>query len=289
MSDPAAARAFVLAEIEALAPLDFVIVRPVGAPLCVVEVTRSEGGALEVHVPGRPRIVPALGERERGLLAEAGFVSAGPSDPALPWVHAVPDAAAAVELLERVLREVFDQKSDVAIDVAHGSHRLEREAQRKLEAVRERIERVGTELTGKRPPQDPDGDFILALGEVHAMVAPRAIPGGPLIVRVFAITNVGVKVAPELGLFLARLNFGLMFGRFALDTDHSSIWFDETLLGDQFSDDDLRFTIRIVASTADEWDDRLKQMFGGSTYQEMLAGRSEQAAPPTKPGQGGYL
>ena len=105
---------------------------------------------------------------------------------------------------------------------------------------------------GQRPPQDPDGDYVLALGDVHAIVAPRAITGGPLVVRVFSITNTGVKVVPELGLFLARLNFGLTFGRFALDTEHDAIWFDETLVGDQFTDDDLRFTIRVVASTADE-------------------------------------
>jgi len=130
---------------------------------------------------------------------------------------------------------------------------------------------------------------VLPIRDVHVVVAPRVAPGGPVIVRVFAITNVGVAVTPDLGLFLARLNFGLMFGRFALDAEHHSIWFDETLLGDQFSDEELRFTIQVVASTADHWDDRLKQMFGGVTYQEVLAGRASHVAPPVKPGQGGYL
>jgi hypothetical protein len=118
------------------------------------------------------------------------------------------------------------------------------------------------------------------------MVAPRAAPGGQIVVRVFAITNVGVNVAPDLGLFLAGLNFGLMFGRFALDAEHHAIWFDETLLGEQFREEELRFAIRMVASTADGWDDRLKQMFGGATYQEVLAGRTAETAPPTKPGEG---
>jgi hypothetical protein len=121
------------------------------------------------------------------------------------------------------------------------------------------------------------------------MVAPRVAAGGPVVVRVFAITNVGVGVTPELGLFLARLNFGLMFGRFALDVEHRSIWFDETLLGDQFSDEELRFTIEVVASTADEWDDRLKQMFGGATYQEVVTSGAGHEPPPVKPGAGGYL
>jgi hypothetical protein len=135
--------------------------------------------------------------------------------------------------------------------------------------------------------QDEDGDYVLSVNDVHVTVAPRVAAGGPLIVRVFAITNVGVTVAPELGLFLARLNFGLMFGRFALDGEHRSIWFDETLLGDQFSDEELRFTIQVVASTADQWDDRLKQMFGGATYEDVLKGRTGHQVPPIKPGEGG--
>jgi hypothetical protein len=124
---------------------------------------------------------------------------------------------------------------------------------------------------------------------VRVVVAPRVAPRGPVVVRVFAITNVGIRVTPELGLFLARLNFGLMFGRFALAAEQQSVWFDETLLGEQFSDEELRFTIDIVATTAAQWSERLKQMFGGATYQEVLAGQGSAAMPAAKPGQGGYL
>jgi hypothetical protein len=35
--------------------------------------------------------------------------------------------------------------------------------------------------------------------------------------------------------------------------------------------------------------DRLKQMFGGATYQEVLTGQVGLKPPPVKPGQGGYL
>ena len=114
-------------------------------------------------------------------------------------------------------------------------------------------------------------------------------PGATILPVRVAITNVGVIVAPELGLFLARLNFGLMFGRFALDAEHHSIWVDESLLGEHFTDEQMRFTIEIVASIADEWDDRLKQMFGGATYQDVLTKRTDHSTPPTKPGLGGYL
>ena len=170
------------------------------------------------------------------------------------------------------------------------SQSVTRAPREKLAATRSRVVRVLTAMAnGRQPEQDADGDYVLTIGEVNVQVAPRASLAGPVVVRVFAITNVGVTVAPELGLFLARLNFGLMFGRFALDVEHAAIWFDETLLGEQFTDEELRFTIAVVASTASEWDDRLKQMFGGSTHSEMRSGAARAGAPATKPGGGGYL
>jgi hypothetical protein len=289
MTDPDHAREFLVSEVEALEPFGFVIAGPSGTPLHLAEARRREDGGLEVHVPGRPRGLPELDVAERSALRERGFASKDPADPTQPWVQAAADAASAVALVQRVVTEVFHEKADVALDIVHGSHRAAHEAEQKLAAVRERIERVVSGVTGSRPTQDADGDYVLHSGDVHVMVAPRTAPGGPVVVRVFAITNVGVNLTPELGLFLARLNFGLMFGRFALDTDHRSIWFDESLLGDQFTDEELRFTIEVVASTADQWDDRLKQMFGGVTHQEALTSQEARGATTVKPGQGGYL
>ena len=289
MADAAATRAYLQAEVEALEPFDFVAVVPAGNPLHVVEVTRREDGRLELRVPGRPPILPPLTLPERSALHERGFASTDPTDPMQPWAHEIGGAAEAAELVRRVHAEVFAEKPEAALDIAHGSHKAEHEARQRLAEVRARVEKVLTALLARRPEQDEDGDYLLPMGDVRVVVAPRVAPGGPAVVRVFTITNVGISVTPELGLLLARLNFGLMFGRFALDAEHQAIWFDETLLGDQFSDEELRFTIQVVASTADQWDDRLKQMFGGATYQEVLTGRAGHPPPPIKPGQGGYL
>ncbi len=289
MADVAAARAFLHAEIEALEPHDFVVTGPAGRPLQIVEVTRREDHRLEVRIPGRPPIVPELPIAVRSALRERGFASEAPADPTRPWVTEVGDADAAVDLVLRVLTEVFEAKRDSPLDVAHGSHRAEVEARRKLAALRQRVEKLLGEMIGDTPQKDPDGDYLLSVEDVHVFVSPHAVPGGEVVVRVFAVTNVGVTVSPDLGLFLARLNFGLVFGRFALDAEHHAIWVDETLLGEHFSDDEFRFTVRAVASIADDWDDRLKQMFGGATYQDVLTKRTNHVAPPTKPGHGGYL
>lgn len=290
MTDPAAARAFLCGEVEALDAFGFVAVGPSGKPLQLVEVTRREDLGLDVRVPGRPSLLPELSVEVRAALDERGFASEDPSDRTKPWVLAVDEAEAAVDLVQRVMTEVYGAKPDADLDMTHGSHKSDHEARQRLGAVRERIEKILVDWLGKVPEKDSDGDYLLPINDVHVMVATRIVPGGGLIVRVFAITNVGVTVAPELGLFLARLNFGLVFGRFALDEEHNSVWVDETLLGDHFSDEEFKFTVGAVASIADEWDDRLAQMFGGTTYQTVLKERSGHETPPKKPGHSaGYL
>ena len=289
MADSTTTRAFLVEQVEALEPFAFVLVAAAGNPLHVVELTRREDGKLEVHVPGRPPILPALELTERSALHERGFASADANDATKAWTHEAADAASAVELALRVLTAVFAEKPDVRLDIAHGSHRAEYEARQRLAETRERVEKMLTDMLKRAPDRDEDGDYLIPIADVRVVVAPRIAPGGPPVVRVFAITNVGVAVNPDLGLMLARLNFGLMFGRFALDAEHQSIWFDETLLGDHIHDEELQFIIQTVATTADQWDDRLKQMFGGNTYQDVLKGQAAGGAPPTKPGQGGYL
>jgi hypothetical protein len=289
MTDPAIARAFLTGEVGALEPFDLVAVVPDGNPLHLVEITRGEEGELEVRVPGRPPFAPELPAAVRSRLRERGFRSKDPADRSEPWARRVEGAEQAVEVAQQVLTEVLEQKPDARLDIAHGNRRAEHEARLKLAEIRETIQATLIDMAGGPVEKDADGDYVVPLEDVHVMVAPRLLPDGTPVVRVFSITNVGITVAPELGLFLARLNFGLMFGRFALDAEHASIWFDESLLGNQLTDEQLRFTVKVVASTADQWDDRLKQMFGGATYQEVLKKRAGGTEPLTKPGQGGYL
>lgn len=286
MTDPAVVRAFLVSEVEALEPFAFVAATPISDPLHTVEVTRREDASLEVLVPGRPPVLPELPIEIRSALRERGFKSEDAADRSKPWSRSAPDGAAAVQLLQALLVEVFLEKPDATLDLVHGSHKIEFEARKKLALARTRIEAIATDILGRRAEQDSDGDYVLPVEDVHVVLAPRATLEGQVVVRVFTICNVGVNATPELGLFLARLNFGLMFGRFALDVEHRSIWFDETLLGEQFREEELRFAIRMVASTADAWDDRLKQLFGGATNQEMRAGRTSESAPKAKPGQG---
>jgi len=272
---------FIAQQAAALGPLDFVVVTVVTDPPAAVELAREADGGFVVRAASPKQ--PFSADQGKALAA-LGFTQAEELWQSGPR----PDLPSAAALVERVLAEVVGAGDAAPVDVDHGSRRPIVEAQQKLQAMRARIAPILAEMLGGTAPTDADGDYLVKVGSVEVFVSPMAVPNMVPVVRVFAITNVAVNLTPELGLFLSRVNFTLLFGRFALDTDHRAVWFSETLLGEAFRDDELRFTVAAVAQTADEWDDRIAQMFGGAARASVP--EAEQPAPP-KPGQppGGYL
>jgi hypothetical protein len=276
---------FLAEQVGHLQPFDFVVATLAGRPLDGFEVERDDRDRYHMHLARR---VPetAVGDDLRRRLSDCEF--SAPSSEGRWTAGPVSSPEAAATALERALVGVFGYERDAPLDVRHGSHRALHEAQAKLGILRERLVPLLTRLIGEAPTTDPDGDYVFRYESAQVFVAPRVAPSGVVVVRVFAVTNIGVAVTPQLALFLARLNFGLMFGRFSLDVDHDAVWFDETLLGDRATDEELEFAVRVVASTADEWDDPIKQMFGGVTGADLQVSKALQAPPP-KPGEGGYL
>ena len=277
---------FLRGQINALTAFDYIAISANQAPLSPLEVTRTETGGFEVRVPPRHPLTP-IPAAKRSRLVELGFHCDDPSSPLSPWIHAVLDADTAIGVLASTLREIVETELDDAVNIIHGSHRAEHESEVRLEELRARIEPMLTDILGHMPEQDAEGDYVMPLLGVNVIVAPRVVPDAISLVRVLAITNLGVSVGPELGLVLARLNFGMTFGRFVLDAEHEAIWFDETLLGESVTDEQMRFTVKIVAETATRWDGLLKQMFGGMTVADIEEGARRHTAP--KPGTGGYL
>ncbi|MBV6507223.1 MAG: hypothetical protein JJLCMIEE_00264 [Acidimicrobiales bacterium] len=280
---------FIRHEVSRLEPFDFVAISPVSEPLDVVEVTADEDGRLVVRIPGRPSPLPEVPPAMRAALTERGFSSADPANPAEPWEYLTEAVEEAVAASTTVMAEVYRHNDIERLDITHGSHRQEHETELRLDALRERIEKLLTDLLGHPPPTDSDGDYQYSVGDTLVVIAPRPLSSGRVALRVFAVTNVGVAVTPELGLFLARLNFGISFGRFVVDPEHQAIWVDETLLGEETSAEELRFICGTVARIAAEWDERIKQLFGGATYRDVLQNRTDAGAPESKPGLGGYL
>lgn len=284
----APADAFLIEQVQSLRAFEFVAVSGPELPSSGFEVAREETGGLRIRLlPSDPA---ALTELQRGALKQLGLEAVPGAGDGTAWERSAPgDAAAAVGIVDDILVKVFGGRLHGALDVHHGSHRAEIEAARKMESLRARIEPILAELVGASPTRDPDGDWVFHYKSTEVFVAPRVTQDGMVIVRVFAITNVGLTLTPQLALFIASLNFGLAFCRFALDVQHGAVWVDETLLGDLVSDEELRFTVRTVASTASEWQSRIKEMFDGITAEDLLSGRYQTAVPQSKPGQGGYL
>lgn len=283
MDATSARRAFLAEQIGSLPPFGFVIVSATAPPQPSVRVHRSEEGRLRVDagVPGEG--TTGLTPEQTKVLAGVGLV-----EETGVWATECDSAAGAVELVERVLVEAFGADPAAQVEVRHGSTQAEHEAAQRIAKVREQVEPVLASILGRPAEKDDDGDYVLDIGAKRLYLAVRAAPGRPSVIRVFAITNVGVAVTGELALFLSRLNFDLMFGRFALDAEHGAVWFDEALLGEHVDDEELRFTIEMVAETANAWDVRIAQAFGGRVR------RTDDAPPPpseptNKPGQAGYL
>jgi hypothetical protein len=284
----AARRAFVEAQAASLEPLGFVVVGLPRPPFDAIQLRHEEDGTFVVEIASRDTSAPFTDVQAKAL-GELGFVAGEPT-----WTGPVSASAAdAVAVVERVLDEVLGVDAASPVDVRHGTMREERAAEAKLAEMRSFIEPVlASILGGTEAPKDGDGDYMVDVLGSRVFVAPRALPGRPPIIRVFAITNAGLNLTPDLGLFLARVNFSLAFGRFSIDTDHRAVWFDETLLGDHVTPDELTFVVNVVAETAAEWDEKIASLFGGTYREAGAAGQGDAAPPPTtpsKPGEGGYL
>ncbi len=278
-----ARRDFIEEQIRALAPLDLVaFVVPVPPGVGFVEVTRDEtGDGYRAEVGAEPSMPEGTVE----MLGALGFTPGKPR-PAL----ATSDVVALADGVEAALAGPFASPAGARVDVRNGSRRDEVERARKLAALRERLGSLLKKLVDPSVLEvDSDGDLTFPFQSTRVWLAPRALPGGPVVVRVLAVTNVDIDPTPALGLFLAETNFALAFGRFALDVQRRAIWFEETLLGDFFADEELAFVVQIVASTADQFDDKIAAVFGGRVFNQ--PGRAGAAAevPAEKPGAGGYL
>ena len=130
---------------------------------------------------------------------------------------------------------------------------------------------------------DDHGNYVVGKDSARTFIVPTWIENGAAVVRVFAITNVGVPVTAELTRWLLKKNLEFVFGAFALDVEHGAVWFNHNLLGDFTAPPELEATISAVIETADRFDDEIKTNFGGRLYVE----GDDAALPP--PSSAGYL
>lgn len=158
-------------------------------------------------------------------------------------------------------------------------------AQADMDATRARVEAVLRQMFPE-VMELADGGYAVDAGSVRVFVQARLVDAA-VMVRVFSITNVDVAIDEGLAPFLLGLNFTLALGRFSVDAPKRAVWCDHVLTADELDDTTLARAISAVASTADRFDDEIKDRFGGRTFRE--EGSPIEQVPPESGMDGGYL
>ena len=115
---------------------------------------------------------------------------------------------------------------------------------------------------------DMDQDFVLMFSQgVQVFVMPRDF-GERTVVLVKAPVVTGVRIDGDLGLFLSEENGKMLFGKLCLYRESSAVHFEDALLGDFLNQAELEVAVGIVASMTDNYDDLIKQKWGGKKFGE---------------------
>jgi hypothetical protein len=278
-------RRFVVGQVRGLQPLDFVtFVTPSSEGFAFVEVSHDEDGKVSTVEVGA---APALSTAVPSELAALGFTERERGS-GLRWQGSGADQVAS--LVTSVLDGPLAVAADAPLDVHHGSRRAQVERQRKLTRIRERLRAVVESFIGaEEVTEDADGDLVFKFESTRVFVGARVLANTEIIVRVFALAAVDVDPSPALGLYLAQANFKLAIGKFSLDSTHRIVWFEEDLLGESFTDEELRRIVELVAMTTSGYDDQLAHMFGGRTAREATGDGEDAQEEREKPGSSGYL
>lgn len=140
---------------------------------------------------------------------------------------------------------------------------------------------------------DTFGNFTFTHEGARAFVTVGPGPVGPQ-VGVFSVTNLDIELSQELATFLLTTNHSLGFGSFSYDPGNRAVWLRHTLLGTTLDLPELHTAVAAVASTAAHLDQRIRDRFGGRTFNESSEEMQQRMEPPDPaanpfPSAGGYL
>ncbi|NDJ54307.1 MAG: YbjN domain-containing protein [Chloroflexi bacterium] len=137
-----------------------------------------------------------------------------------------------------------------------------------LEALKTKVQGFLTEA-GVTFEVRPDGSFGLRQGSTFVIVQPLQWNERTL-VRVFApVALECTNLNPGAAMYLAEQNAKLIFGKFSLDTEESSVWYEHALLGDFLDKDELITAVMAVALTTDQYDEQIATITGGKRVADL--------------------
>ncbi len=116
-----------------------------------------------------------------------------------------------------------------------------------------------------------DSLYVIKQGSAYVMINVLAWGPNKAAVRCWAQLLKGVQLDLVLATELLEFNGKLHFGAFAWDPDAKALLFTHTILGGTTLDpEELMATLTDVALTADEYDDKLMQRYGGQRMRDLL-------------------
>ena len=143
------------------------------------------------------------------------------------------------------------------------------------QSVHKKVGQILDELF-EEPYQDPDdGHFYVTYGSTVLEISVDAYGPEEAIVRLVAYCVQGVEVSENLERGLLETNLDLSVGAFALiDRD---VFLCYSLIGKSIDNRSLLDAIAGVATTSDEYDDKIVARFGGKTALERLRQEEDEA------------
>jgi hypothetical protein len=141
---------------------------------------------------------------------------------------------------------------------------------------------------------DAFGNFTFTHEGARIFVTVGPSPIGPQ-VGVFSVTNLDLRLTPDLAAFLLTTNHSLGFGAFSYDPGNQAVWLRHTLLGTTLDLPELQTAVAAIATTAARLVEPIQQRFGGRTFQEAPSDVQRRMEPPEPvheerpPNASGYL
>ena len=143
-----------------------------------------------------------------------------------------------------------------------------------VDTVRQKVQRILTDELN-RVEIDRDGDFVIRFESVVVFVKIYPMTDhedSDVAVRVYCPMITDVNLTPDLYKWIATEGQQFHFGSTYINPDDNGktgwIYFRITLIGNDLDPNELNGAVFRAVSTANDLDDRLKQMFGGKLFTE---------------------
>lgn len=116
-------------------------------------------------------------------------------------------------------------------------------------------------------PREDIPFFAVAAGTAMAQVGvyPWGEDDATITTRAYVVTD--VELTPDLLKFLLSENDRMRFGAFGIDSEQD-IFFEHTILGSTVEKDELKSSVMAVIITADAFDDKIVERWGGQRMGE---------------------